>query len=187
MGLASTALKLTRKIPFIYKRINRIATNRQAKTVDPRPNPYSLWSHQQSKNGSAAPVNDYVSWPSLTDNRFSSRHLPPFKMDNLPPDAPYDPSNKVIGDVTALFDRKDSMKKSRSSLLFMFFAQWFTDSLLRTDFTDRRKNTSNHNIDLCQIYGLTEQEARVLRSGSGGNYQVRIHLMGNFLNILEQE
>ena len=37
----------------------------------------------------------------------------------------------------------------------MFFAQWFTDSFLRTSHTDYRKNTSNHEIDLCQIYGLT--------------------------------
>ena len=35
----------------------------------------------------------------------------------------------------------------------MFFAQWFTDSFLRTSLTDYRKNESNHEIDLCQIYG----------------------------------
>jgi prostaglandin-endoperoxide synthase 2 len=46
----------------------------------------------------------------------------------------------------------------------MFFAQWFTDSILRIDPRDRRKNTSNHNIDLCQIYGRKETTARLLRS-----------------------
>ena len=50
----------------------------------------------------------------------------------------------------------------------MFFAQWFTDSVLRTHPEDRRKNTSNHNIDLCQIYGLTEKEAGILRSKIDG-------------------
>lgn len=53
-------------------------------------------------------------------------------------------------------------------MLFMFFAQWFTDSFLRTDPEDRRKNTSNHEIDLCQIYGLTESTARMLRSMTDG-------------------
>ncbi len=56
----------------------------------------------------------------------------------------------------------------RSSLLFPFFAQWFTDSILRVHPTDRRKNTSNHDIDLCQIYGLTEETANILRTGCGG-------------------
>ncbi len=50
----------------------------------------------------------------------------------------------------------------------MFFAQWFTDSFLRTDRTDVRRNTSNHEIDLCQIYGLTEAATRMLREGAGG-------------------
>lgn len=44
----------------------------------------------------------------------------------------------------------------RSSLLFCFFAQWFTDSFLRTHPTDTRRITSNHQIDLCRIYGLDE-------------------------------
>ena len=36
----------------------------------------------------------------------------------------------------------------------MFFAQWFTDSFLRTSREDFRQNTSTQEIDLCQIYGL---------------------------------
>ena len=39
---------------------------------------------------------------------------------------------------------------------------------LRIDPADRRKNTSNHNIDLCQIYGRTEQAANLLRTKTGG-------------------
>jgi len=39
---------------------------------------------------------------------------------------------------------------------------------LRVDPKDRRKNTSNHNIDLCQIYGLKETTARLLRSKDKG-------------------
>jgi prostaglandin-endoperoxide synthase 2 len=66
------------------------------------------------------------------------------------------------------------MQTDRSSVLFMFFAQWFTDSVLRTDPDDRRKNTSNHDVDLCQIYGLYEHEARCLRSHSGGRLSSQI-------------
>ena len=45
-----------------------------------------------------------------------------------------------------------------TSVLFLLFAQWFTDSFLRTDHTDWRKNTSTQEIDFCQIYGLSEAE-----------------------------
>ena len=66
------------------------------------------------------------------------------------------------------------MQTDRSSVLFAFFAQWFTDSVLRTDPDDRRKNTSNHDVDLCQIYGLYEHESRCLRSHSGGRLSSQI-------------
>ncbi len=50
----------------------------------------------------------------------------------------------------------------------MFFAQWFTDSFLRTSRDDFRQNTSTQEIDLCQIYGLGADQTRMLRSMSGG-------------------
>ena len=68
------------------------------------------------------------------------------------------------------------MTTSRSSILFMFFAQWFTDSVLRFSPLDRRKNTSNHDIDLCQVYGLTEEAARLLRKHDGSG-QLRCQLI----------
>jgi len=54
-------------------------------------------------------------------------------------------------------------------MLFPYFAQWFTDSFLRVDPADRRRNTSNHEIDMCQLYGLDESTTRLLRrlDGSG--------------------
>lgn len=74
-----------------------------------------------------------------------------------------------LGPVTALYQRPPGrITQDRSSVLFMFFAQWFTDSFLRTEPVDRRKNTSNHKIDLCQIYGLTETTTRMLRAQRGG-------------------
>ena len=51
--------------------------------------------------------------------------------------------------------------------MFMLFAQWFTDSFLRTERSDWRKNTSTQEIDLCQIYGISEAQTRMLRSHAG--------------------
>lgn len=139
--------------------INRIAVNTLARATEARPRAFSLWSHEPAENG-YGPVNDYTSWPALTDRSYSGRHLPPVKGDAKYPD---------IDALVPLFMRAPGqMKGGRSSALLMFFAQWFTDSVLRVDASDRRKNTSNHDVDLCQVYGLTEQAARRLRSFKGG-------------------
>lgn len=151
--------------------VSKLAINRLAGATDPRPRPFSLWSDQEGK------ICDYVSWPSLTDRNFSGRHLraaPESYTDGLPPDAPYNAANGTHGDVTHLFKRNGQIDCPRSSLLFPFFAQWFTDSFLRVHPLDRRKNTSNHEIDLCQIYGLTEETANILRTKSGGRLKSQI-------------
>ena len=163
-------------IPWIGKQANRFTTNLIASSTAPRPRPFSLWSPVPAVEGGASgPVSDYTSWPALTDRRFSARHLPP-ACENwiaaLPDDTPAGPGN--WGPVTSLFSRGEAMQTDRSSVLFAFFAQWFTDSVLRTDPDDRRKNTSNHDVDLCQIYGLHEHEARCLRSHSGGRLSSQV-------------
>ena len=62
---------------------------------------------------------------------------------------------------------------SRTPALFCFFAQCFTDSFLRTASGDRRRNTSNHEIDLRQVYGLDEQTSDVLRKRRGGRLRTQ--------------
>ena len=171
-------------IPLLSRLINRIVTNTIASATKPRPRPYSLWWPANSLDARSAadqtngPITDYASWPSLTDRSFSARHLDPAPeafIRQLPPDAPYDRTTGSAGAITSLFARpRDSsgqslMTPDRSSVLFMFFAQWFTDSILRIDPKDRRRNTSNHDVDLCQIYGLNEQETRCLRSCEHGH------------------
>lgn len=176
-------IDLGKHIPFATEFINRLATNRICQVIPPRPNAFSCWSHLPKPDtpALAGPVNDYTSWPMLTDRRFSARHLPPASqayIDSLPPDAAYMPATQTgpaqVGQITQLFARAGAMQPSRSSMLFMFFAQWFTDSVLRVDQHDRRKNTSNHNIDLCQIYGLSEACAHLLRSHQGGRLRSQI-------------
>jgi prostaglandin-endoperoxide synthase 2 len=157
---------------------NRWAIDHFASATHPRPRPFSLWSHTpQGDTAHPEYVSDYTSWPGLTDRVFSARHLPPAPASyvaGLPPDAPFDFDAGVMGDVTALFARTGAMLPSRSSALFAFFAQWFTDSVLRFHPDDRRRNTSNHDIDLCQIYGLRKEATDALRSGQGGRLKSQI-------------
>ncbi|WP_419904966.1 peroxidase family protein [Kiloniella sp.] len=151
---------------FAPELVSKLAINAFANATTPRPRPYSLWSDEKGKTC------DYVSWPSLTDRTFSGRHLRAASESytaGLPEDATYDGVDPgEHGVITGLFKRTETVPCPRSSLLFPLFAQWFTDSFLRADPKDRRKNTSNHEIDLCQIYGLTEETANLLRTKNGG-------------------
>jgi prostaglandin-endoperoxide synthase 2 len=154
--------------------LNRIAINHIASSTPARPRAYSLWSPVPASDMGtpgdpyySGPVNSYTSWPGLTDRRYSSRHLPPATDDYLAG------LTASPADLQALFKREGAMRKDRSSVLFCFFAQWFTDSVLRVNPADRRQNTSNHDVDLCQIYGLTEETAHILRSKEGGRLRCR--------------
>ena len=127
--------------------VSKWAINRAIRRGPFRPHPLSLKS-------------DYTSWDSLTDRTYTGRHLPPGPPANPP----------AIEDVLQLFAYRNSTWKPsvKSTLLFSYFAQWFTDGFLRTDHNDRRKNTSNHDIDLSPLYGLNACQTQVLRSYSGG-------------------
>jgi prostaglandin-endoperoxide synthase 2 len=99
--------------------------------------------------------NDYPSWASLTDRTWFSRYLPPKDIADLPPP-----------DIMAqLYVPRDSGPRlsDRSTLLFPIFAQWFTDGFLMTSATDSRRTTTNHQIELCQLYGLDGAVQRALR------------------------
>ena len=76
--------------------------------------------------------------------------------------------------MNALYRRERETKSTDTSVWFMFFAQWFTDSFLRTSREDFRKNTSTQEIDLCQIYGLGADQTRMLRSLSGGRLKSQL-------------
>jgi prostaglandin-endoperoxide synthase 2 len=104
---------------------------------------------------------DYTTWTTLTDRRFTGRHLPPADPETIA-------ALPAESDVNALFRRERETKSTDTSVWFMFFAQWFTDSFLRTSRDDFRQNTSTQEIDLCQIYGLGADQTRMLRSSSGG-------------------
>ncbi len=135
-------------VPCIRRLVSRAVINKFAYATTLRPRALSLAS-------------DYTSWLSLTDRTYSGRHLPPPTPEQqaaLPPEA----------DVVELYRRERLTPSTDTSVMFMFFAQWFTDSFLRTSLTDYRKNESNHEIDLCQIYGRNIEATNLLRSQQGG-------------------
>ena len=164
--------------------ISRFAINRLVNSTDPRPRPFSFWS-EKPPTPNNSPISDYTSWNSLTDREWSGRHLPPASdefLGQLPfaelvadtrrnQDGTF-PAD-VVDQVTTLHKRSDAIVTDRSTVLYSFFAQWFTDSFLRFDSADRRKNTSNHEIDLCQLYGLTDETCRILRTMADGKLLTR--------------
>jgi prostaglandin-endoperoxide synthase 2 len=131
--------------------LNAALIDHAVREMPPRPEPLSTMA-------------PYTSWPSLTDRSYNGRHLPPSTAD---PDRL--PSAEEAAE---LFRRGREMTPCRrSTVLFAYFAQWFTDGFLRGDTgtpRDPRRNTSNHQIDLNQLYGLDERTCRILRAHEGG-------------------
>ena len=153
--LATTSLpwlwEAAQRRPQVERLVNRTLIDRALSKVPPRPHPLSTRT-------------DYTAWSSLTDRTYDARHLPPAEPMALPPD---------VDDVLALFDRGDAgtTECPKSTLLFPYFAQWFTDGFLRSDRSvprDPRRNESTHDIDLMQLYGRTQADTRMLRSFRGG-------------------
>jgi prostaglandin-endoperoxide synthase 2 len=184
-------LKLINEWPFARRFISGVVIDRTSTGSASRPGPYSLWTPPGSggaipawapRGGDpavAAPAvreHAYASWPSLVDRRFTGRHLPPDRDRKLPP----------MQDVVALFRRLPGTYRPSTvnSALLTYFAQWFTDSFLRTDSRDLRSNTSNHEIDFCQVYGLDETRTRALREGRGGRLASRETATGEYLPLL---
>lgn len=139
-------------------RLSDFIIDRLVRSTRSRPHPWSTLS-------------DYTSWQSLTDRSWSARHLPAYTEAAAQPD---------IEKVAALFRRSGPQRMSaKSTCLFAAFAQYLTDGFIRTipddsDFppeTHRRGTTSNHDIDLCPLYGRTLAQTRILRAldGAPGN------------------
>lgn len=144
--------RLAERWPWLGRVVNRTLINTAVTRAESRP--YAL-----------STMAAYSSWASLTDRTWNGRHLPPRTWTHLPdPDA-----------VAELFRRPAGKPRvsQRSTTLFPSFAQWFTDGFLRTDSDNPLKNTSTHEIDLNQLYGLNAQQTRALRSGAGGRLKTQ--------------
>ena len=100
-------------------------------------------------------ASDYVSWKSLTDKTYQGRQLPATDLPSLP----------SIDAVAKLFARPAGQQRlsDKSTCLFPAFAQYLTDGFIRTNPRDTARTTSNHEIDLCPLYGRTEDQTNALR------------------------
>jgi prostaglandin-endoperoxide synthase 2 len=141
---------------FWERRVNRFLINRAVSKIKARPHALSTMS-------------SYTSWDSLTDRTFSGRHLSPADekyIDSLPP----------INDVAEIFRRPPGGARlsGKSTFLFCYFAQWFTDGFLRTERNDWRKTTSNHDIDLSPLYGLNRKTTDLIRAKEGGRLKSQV-------------
>jgi len=159
--LLDAVIGLVLRIKPVARLINRIAIKRLCSRMPPRPNPLST-------------KDPYTSWTSLTERTWSGRHLPPVAADASTP-ATTREGPPTVDAVAALFERDGEMVACpKSTVLFTYFAQWFTDGFLRTDrskapgvLRDTRKNESNHEIDLMQLYGLNSKMTTQLRADDG--------------------
>ncbi len=160
--------RIVERINPLRRWVNKTLINSAILVIPTRPYPFSNWG-------------PFTSWESLTNKTWSGRHLkqdPEFnKEGNLPPldlsSFPPDPAKNPLAE---LFKKRDgkSIESDKSTLLFPYWVQWFTDSFLRTDHDQRLKNTSNHHIDLCNVYGLHRSATDKLRSGVGGKLKSQI-------------
>ena len=121
--------------PRLKPHVNRLLINSAITKVPTRPNPFST----------LAP---YTSWSSLTDRSY----------DAPPPAAAGDrePAARRARSPTCSCAAARTSCAPKSTVLFAYFAQWFTDGFLRSDRSvarDPRRNDSNHEIDLMPLYG----------------------------------
>jgi len=167
--LQSVAFSIVEAIEPLASIANKWAINRVVKRARVRPHPLST-------------QHDYVSWAGLTDRKWSARHLPPVVRDNPP----------SVDALMGLFKRGADGQRMcpKSTCLFPAFAQYLTDGFIRTesegltvlgdDPKERiRRNTSNHEIDMCTLYGRTKAQTDQLRlksstSGEKGRLKSQI-------------
>ena len=149
--LVRLAAYLAKRFDWIARWLNALQINSAVEVSRNRPHPWST-------------VHPYSSWTSLTDVSWSARHLPAVEIADLPAES----------SVTELFRRPSGgqVNCSKSTCLFPAFAQYLTDSFIRTRMPDTSKgepkelvlrNTSNHQIDMCPLYGRTATQTLVLR------------------------
>jgi prostaglandin-endoperoxide synthase 2 len=122
---------------------------------------------------------DHICWSGLTDKTFNARLLPAKHF--VGAEGP-GTSRPPIPDVARLFAAAPSGQRPcpKSTCLFPAFAQYLTDGFIRTQMSndppfqsfpeDRRRTTSNHEIDLSPLYGRNKAQTDRLREdgGAGG-------------------
>jgi prostaglandin-endoperoxide synthase 2 len=141
--------RVVQRVDPLERVVNRMLINKAINVLAPRP--YRLSTKL-----------DYTTYETLTNREYNTRQLPcsPNGRRTTP----------EIDRVVELFRRKDFIPCEKSTVLFAYFAQWFTDGFLRSNRKDGpeaprdiTRNESTHEVDLAQLYGLNEAETDMLR------------------------
>jgi prostaglandin-endoperoxide synthase 2 len=143
--LAQVAGGLVDSFGWASKEASALVINKAVNATPNRPHPWST-------------ATDYTSWEGLFDKTYLARHLPPVAA--LPASLPNEAA------VEELFRRPGGQQKlsTKSTCLFPAFAQYLTDGFIRTSPADPARTTSNHEIDMCPLYGLNAAQTSVLRA-----------------------
>lgn len=145
---------LVTAIPPLRRWANKAIIGRAAGRAANRPHPLS--SMPPKGDASNKHIAGYTSWESLTDRNWFARHLPPRTLSRYP---------DLQSEIAPLFKVRASGPRisEHSTVLFLSFAQWFTDGFLMTEKTDRRMTHSSHQIDLNPLYGLNREQTNAVR------------------------
>ena len=144
-----TASRIAGDSGWLAEFINGFAINGLVNAGRNRPHPWSTYS-------------DYISWSGLTDRTYSARMLPEaLNPQPLPP----------VEDIVSLFipGAEGQRPCPKSTVLFGAFAQYLTDGFIRTMLSnndaeeDRKRTTTNHEIDQSPLYGRTQAQTNALR------------------------
>ena len=111
--------RLLQSVRPVERVVNRRLINRGVNVVPPRP--YRLSTKQ-----------DFTSQDSLTDKTYNARQLPPRRQDMQRP-------LPEAAEVVELFRREQFIPCEKSTVLFAYVAQWFTDGLIRSDARSRAR------------------------------------------------
>lgn len=155
----------------LRKKVNKFLINNAIYKIPTRPFAFSTMS-------------TYTSWDSLTDRTYSGLHLPPCDwkpltdkkyLINLASAEKFEKNFPNVEELEILYRKNGETKYSpKSTLIFPYFVQWFTDGFLRTNRQNHLKNISNHQIDLSPVYGLNSTITHLLRSYQGGKLKSQI-------------
>jgi len=142
--------RLVQRIGPLERIVNRALINRAINVLPPRP--YRLSTKRE-----------FTTQNTLVDRTYNCRQLEPV------PAAQGERATPDAARVAELFRRETFEACEKSTVLFAYVAQWFTDGFLRSDRSaggddrDIARNESTHEVDLAQLYGLDDRETEMLR------------------------
>jgi prostaglandin-endoperoxide synthase 2 len=142
--------RVVQRVKPLERIVNRFLINQGINVLPPRP--YRLSTKR-----------DFTTQDTLVDKTYNCRQLEPTEAVEPRTDPP-------PAAVVELFRRTEFIPCEKSTVLFAYVAQWFTDGFLRSDrkneandVRDIRRNESTHEVDLAQLYGLDDVETNILR------------------------